>query len=530
MHEDNNRVLWFDVPTGTLKPNFTGDWYTMRKNFGPRLGFTWSPSKLSKTVFRIGGGYYFGPGLGEGQTQPAQNDRPIRTISDVGNPLLSFPANQQAILAGFNINDPNLQFQPRAFLPDYRIPEQILQYSASVQQELPGRAVLTVGYVGSQGRNLFVRSITNKITQVIMNPTSGAGVVIREFSQCNGGACGANVPNGTAVTNRFAEIDVKTSGGTDNYNGFQVMLNRRFAQGFTLGGQYMWSHSIGNSDGSKDSQTSSNNYTFLSERGDNVSDVRHAFNFNALYQIPYGAGKKFGAGGSPIAKAILGDWQVGTVFNTRSGLPIDVLITRPDIVYRNTTTGAISSAPVCSGGNCGMPGAVIQTVPIINVPGGGASRNRRRPDLVPGVDPYLHGVTGSGAVPWLNPAAFAVPQPGTYGNLARNAVRGPGMYQWDLTLSKKFRFQETRNVEFRAECYNLLNHAVFQIPNYAAASGGLARLNDANTSTGTGGLQPGQPYTAGAAGGNFGALTSTVSNQVGAGTNRQFQLAMRVNF
>ena len=104
------------------------------------------------------------------------------------------------------------------------------------------------------------------------------------------------------------------------------------------------------------------------------------------------------------------------------------------------------------------------------------------------------------------------------------------MYQWDLTLSKKFRFQETRNVEFRAECYNLLNHAVFQIPNYAAASGGLARLADANTATGTGGLQPGQPYTPGAAGGNFGALTSTVSNQVGAGTNRQFQMVLRVNF
>jgi hypothetical protein len=99
------------------------------------------------------------------------------------------------------------------------------------------------------------------------------------------------------------------------------------------------------------------------------------------------------------------------------------------------------------------------------------------------------------------------------------------MYQWDLTVSKKFPFQETRNVEFRAECYNLLNHAVFQIPNYAAASGGLARLNDA-----TGGLQPGQPYNANAAGGNFGALTSTVSNQVGAGTNRQFQIVLRVNF
>ena len=150
MHEANDRVLWFDVPTGTLIPNFKGDWYTMRKNIGPRLGFTWAPDRFNgKTVFRIGAGYYFGPGLGEGQTQPPQNDRAQTTISTPGDPLLAFPANQKAILATYNVNNPNLGYQPRAYLPDYRIPENILQYSASVQQELPGHAVLTVGYVGS---------------------------------------------------------------------------------------------------------------------------------------------------------------------------------------------------------------------------------------------------------------------------------------------------------------------------------------------------------------------------------------------
>src|SRR4029077_15193912 len=126
------------------------------------------------------------------------------------------------------------------------------------------------------------------------------------------------------------------------------------------------------------------------------------------------------------------------------------------------------------------------------------------------------GVTGNGFVPWLNPAAFAMPAPGTNGNLARNALRGPGMYQLDLTLSKKFLFKETKNVEFRAECYNILNHAVFQIPGYATVSGGIARLNDA-----TGLIQPGLPYTQAAAGGTFGSLIQAVSNQVAVGTNRR---------
>jgi hypothetical protein len=503
LHEQNDKVLWFDVPTGKLIPNYTADWYTMKTtNFGPRLGFSWSPERFaSKTVFRIGAGYYYGPGLAEGQTQPAQNDRINRTITS--GPLLTFPADTQSILSA-GINDPNLQFQPRAYLPDYRIPEKILQYSASIEQQLPGNAVLTVAYVGSQGRNLFLRGITNRITGVVMNPTTGAGTVVREFS----------VVNGTTVTNRFAEIDTKTSGGNDHYNGLQVLLNRRFSRGLTLGAQYVWGHSIGNSDGSKDARSSSNNYSFSSEYGDNISDVRQSFNLSLLYELPYGTGKKYGSSANPLAKGLIGGWQIGTLFNARTGLPIDVEIARAAIVYRNNTTGAITTSPVVSGG-------VVQTTPVVNVPGGGQSRNVARPDLVAGVDPYLH---DKGWL-YLNPAAFAMPAPGTYGNLGRNALRGPGISQLDLTLSKRFPLRETMNLEFRAECYNVLNSPVYQVPGYATVSGSQVRLADAS-----GVIQPGHPYTAATAGGNYGALTQTVSNTVGSGTNRQFQLALRLNF
>ena len=493
LHESNNKVAWFDIPTGTLIPNYTKDWYTMKTtNFGPRLGFSWSPEKLAnKTVFRVGGGLYYGPGLTEGQTQPASNDRINRTISS--GPLLTYPDTQATFLSNYDINDPNLQFQPRAYLPDYSIPEKIYQYSASIQQQLPSDTVLTVGYVGSQGRNLFLRGITNSITGVVMNPTTGVGSAVREFS----------VVSGTTVTNKFAEIDTKTSGGSDNFNGLQVMLNRRFSRGLTLGSQYMWSHSLGNSNGSKDARTSSNNFTFNSEYGPNISDVRQSINLSALYELPHRATTNL------LDKALLGGWQVGTLFNARAGLPVDVQIVRPDLAYRNIATGAISASPVVTGG-------VVMTTPVVNVPGGGASRNVRRPDVIAGVNPYYV----SNGTFYINPAAFAVPQPGTFGNLGRDALVGPGISQFDLTLSKKFAVAETKNIEFRAECYNVFNSAVF-----AAPGGGQPRLNDA-----TGIIQPGQPYTQSAAGGTFGALTSTVSNQVGSGTNRQFQLALRFNF
>ena len=493
LHEENDKVLWFNVPTGTLIPNYKKDWYQMKTtNFGPRLGLSWSPTALNnKTVLRIGSGYYYGPGLTEGQTQPASNDRINRTITS--GALLTYPVSSQTILANYDVNDPNLQFQPRAYLPDYKIPEKVLQYSASVQQQLPSNAVLTVAYVGSQGRNLFVRGITNRITGVVMNPVTGVGSAVREFS----------VLNGTTVTNRFAEIDTKTSGGNDNFNALQILLNRRFSRGLTIGSQYQWSHSIGNSNGSKDARTSSNNYIFTSEHGDNISDVRQSFNFSALYELP------FGARSSALMKSLVGGWQLGSLFNTRTGLPVDVEIVRPDIVYSNNSTGAITAGPVVTGGT-------IMTTPVVNVPGGGASRNVRRPDLIAGVNPYYQ----NKGVFFINPAAFAVPQPGTFGNLGRDALRGPSNYQLDFTLSKKFAITESKNLEFRAECYNITNSPVFLAP-----GNGTPRLNDA-----TGTVQPGQAYTQSAAGGTFGAVTSTVSNQVGSGTNRQFQLALRLNF
>ena len=244
LHEIHNKVDFFDMTTGKLIPNYTGDWYHMSKdNFGPRLAFTWSPEKFKNaTVFRIGAGYYYGPGQGEDQIQPAVNDRVNRTLTS--GPLLAYPLNPQDIYSNYNINDPNLQFQPRAYAPGYTIPEKILQYSASIQQQLPSNAVLTVAYVGSQGRNLFLRAITNKITGVTMDPATGVATPVREF------------------TNQFAEIDVKTSGGTDHYNALQVSLNRRFSSGLTLGSQYAWSHSIGDTNGSNDARTAANNYSF----------------------------------------------------------------------------------------------------------------------------------------------------------------------------------------------------------------------------------------------------------------------------
>jgi hypothetical protein len=495
LHEVRNKNVVFDMTTGNIYPKFAGDWYSSSNtNFGPRLGLTWSPTATNgQTVIRIGAGVFYGPGQTEDQIQPEANDRTQRTFTQTTSTGYSkvYPINPQTdIYANYNINDPNLGYQPRAYAPNYKIPERVTTYTASIQQQLPGDLQFMVGYVGSVGRNLFLRSITNLITGVTTNPTTGIGSATRQF----GG--------------RFAEIDYKTSGGTDMYNALQTSLQRRFVRGLSLGAQYTWAKELGTSSGSNEATTAQNPYDFRTEYGRGTFDIRNSLNATVLYDLPFGRGKTYSLSG-PM-DLIAGGWQLGGIVNFRSGVPIDVLITRADLAYvgkpGTSVAGQVFSSPVVSSSG------VVQTTAVVNVPGGGNSRNIRRPNVVPGFNPYLK--TGR---QFLNPAAFSTPAPGTFGNSRRNDYSGPNLAQLDMTLSKSFRATERLSFEFRADTYNVLNH-----PNYA--NPGTVRV----TATGTA-PQPGVPFSLTNVG-SFGQLTSTVGNQVGIGANRQVQLALRASF
>jgi hypothetical protein len=484
MREANNWDVRFDINKGTLLPPDANLFTAVKTNFAPRIGIAWSPTKSGKggnTAIRAGFGIFYGPGQLEDQLQPIESDRIITTQSQGS----AFPINIDTVRANFISNPNNRSYQPRAYSPDYKIPERIYQYSFSIQQELPYKMSATAAYVGSQGRNLFLRNWTNKITQVLAN-----GTVIRQFDI---------VQSDGSILRPYAEIDFKTSGGWDSYNAAQLSLARRFSSGLTLNSQYTFAKSFGNTSGSNDALTSGNgnlaDYSY--DQGYNNFDVRHSFNLSAVYTLPFGA-KSGGA-----AKLLGMGWEVGTIVNARSGLPIDLRVTRPDVVY----VDALGLVYASSGAG---------RTAIINTPGGGSSRNVRRPDIIPGVDPFLH----VGGTFFLNPAAFTIPKPGTLGNLMRNALHGPNFRQVDFVVHKKFPITENQNIEFRAEIFNLLNQANFSNP--------VATLPNA-LGTGTNQIQPGQPFTSAAAG-TFGTITQTVERTVGLGTQRQIQFALRFNF
>jgi hypothetical protein len=491
MREARNLFTYFDMTTGTLDTNPNRQWYSSSKlNFGPRLSLAWSPARLNgNTVLRIGSGYYYGPGQTEDQVQMIDSDRV--TVTPTSN--IAFPMDSRAIVAGFDVNTMK-NFQPRAYAPGYTIPEKVLSYTASLQQKLPADTVLTVAYVGSQGRNLFLRSWTNLMTGVTMD-AKGAGVPVLQFGD------------------RFAQIDYKTSGGSDHYDSMQTTVNRRFSKGLTVGSQWTWGHSLGTTGGSNEAQTTVNPLNFGMDRGNNAFDVRHSFNATALYEIPFGAGRRYMQNAPKSINALMGGWELGGVLNARSGLPIDITMVRNDVVYQINSTGEIVGSPIVDGsGN-------ILTTPIVNNPYGGAFRSNRRPDVVAGVNPFLTN-PADGRV-YLNPAAFSMPAPGSFGNLGRWALHGPGLSQFDLTLHKRLDVTERVNFEFRAEVYNILNHTNFSNP--------VSRFNDA-LGVGTNKLQPGQAFSYATGGSTFGMATSTVTRDVGLGASRQMQLSLRVNF
>lgn len=492
LREANDLDVLFDVNDGILKPASDPFFHSKKSNFQPRVSMTWAPG-AGRTVVRGGYALVVGPGQTEDQIQPIESDRISSTLSSG-----AYPLDIAATRANFINNPNNRVFQPRAYADEYTVPERIHQYSVSVQRELPGRFVATVGYVGSQGRNLFLRSVTNQIVEVRTNPNPASNaIVIREFDIVN--------PDGT-ILRPYAEIDYKTSGGHDNYNGLQTQLVRRFNSGITMNMQYTLGRSFGNTAGSNEALTAANNARdiddFDYDLGYNTFDVRHTFNLSALFSLPFGRGHKYGTGWKGATQALLGGWEVGAIVNARSGLPVQVQVVRPDVVY------------IDGAGNVFGSPAAGRTA-VINTPGGGNSRNVRRPNIVPGVSPYLKDGTQ-----WLNPAAFSTPAPGEFGNMQRGSIRGPNFKQMDLLVSKRVDVRSSSSFEFRIEVFNLFN-----VTNFANPPATLPNV----LGTGTNQLQPDQPYTAAAAG-TFGKVTSTVGRTVGLGTSRQVQFAIRLNF
>ena len=414
-------------------------------NVSPRLSAVYQLT--DKTAIRAGYGHFYGPGQFEDRIQPIENFIERRRVqsTDIPNNGLAYPVDPATYRNLLSV---------RGYTHS-RPDEYNVQYGASVSQELPGYINLTVGYTGSKGRDMFLRGVANTFNNTTrVRPVPAVGQVDYKTSGCIDGL----VINGNPISGC----------GEANYDAFQLNVSRRFHAGLTGGFQYQYSRNKGTTQGSNEAVTASNTFNYNEEFGTNAADIPHTFNGSLIYALPF---EGFWAGG----------WRVGGIVNARSGVPINVTINRPDTL----TIG----------------GATVTNIP------GGNTRGTQRPDLVPGVNPYL-----KQGVRWLNPAAFAAPLPGTFGNLPRNFLRGPSFWQADLMVSKEFRFAQTQGIQIRAEVFNITNRLNYESPAAVLPAGTV-----------------GQPFTDAVAG-TFGYMLGPLNRAVGLGTARQTQISLRYLF
>ncbi len=221
------------------------------------------------------------------------------------------------------------------------------------------------------------------------------------------------LPGNTALANpNLANTTTWFSEGLSSYNALELDANRRFSHGLQIRGVYTFSKSL--DDGTAwNSSVGANAPGFVMypldpklDWGPSTSDVRHLASVNGSYQLPHG-------------------WTLGAIASLQSGFPFT-----PQLGYNPT--------------------------------GNGDSRNPVRPSWNPA---FTGSVIEGGPVQYFNPAAFLAPPNGTYGNVGRDVLTGPGLTQLDASLLKTLALSDKARLQFRAEFFNVLNHTNFATPN-----------------------------------------------------------------
>ncbi|MBZ5554826.1 MAG: carboxypeptidase-like regulatory domain-containing protein [Acidobacteriia bacterium] len=468
---------------GDAGVNASGSTYF--KDFGPRFGFAWSPNwgwlsgGAGKMSIRGGFGLYFNRSLEE-QTLQFLADPPFGLSSPgastvaggTGSPGFANPFCDVAgrgcvpnqfpfggIAPGTRVDFASLSPFFALFQDPKTRPAYSQNFNLTVERQLPADMILSIGYVGALARhNVLIRSLSPGLNQAgcAANPS-----------------CVANRVNQGFVFPQNFPFDINVLGtvpwntetvGNSNYNALQVSLNKHFSHGMQFLASYTWSHAMDNASGFEDSGFGGGGFgQFGSARGTNP------FNLNAGYgNSAYDASQRFVFSYTyelPFAhlmghNRLTDGWKITGITTFQSGLALDVV----DGGFRSLSCwqfdfGVCADAP-------NSTGPVQFTDP-------------RTASFVNGIK----GGTTSRTNYWFNPNTFALEPFGTFGNVGRNNLSAPGVYNFDFALFKDTKITESTKVELRFEFYNFFNHTQFNAP-------GTTDVNSSNFGRITSAAQP----------------------------------------
>jgi hypothetical protein len=311
---------------------------------------------------------------------------------------------------------------PSNVQPDIATPT-VLAWTFKVEQQIAPSTSLTIGYVGSHGYH-----------QILSEDQNTPATVVCPSPSCPASLATGTVfyPSTTKTNPKVANTTSWVSQGISSYNGLEVDIRRQLSHGLQLRGVYTFASNL--DDGSAwNTSVSANTPAFVMypgnpglDYGPAATNIRHAGAINGTWELPHGPL------GNPFAKQLVDGWSLSGIATLQSGFPLS-----PQLGYNPT--------------------------------GNGDTRNPVRPNLAPDFHGPLYGKT---VKQWFNPAAFTAPYPGTFGDVGRDTLTGPGLSELDFALAKSTTIHERLRAQFRAEFFNVLNHANFTTPNPVVYSSG----------------------------------------------------------
>jgi hypothetical protein len=405
----------------SASPKLGGAYFnTNAKNFAPRLAVAWDPGGTGRSPIRAGWGIYdvlpF-PYLMENRT----NSFPFFEEGTVNSPAASaFPSGGLALITPSSLRASYVEQNPaRAYL---------MEWNVTMQRQLGAASALTFGYVGSHGRNLprSIEDADQVPPSLVTRSPTGVLLFPTDPSLRNGGPIQRINPN-------FSRIAATVWDDFSDYRALVMDLSRRFSHGLFFKAAYTWSRSIDAGSNTfsdnESTNTSGSAYAFFPDlqRGPSDFDIAHRVVISYSWSIP-APGSLSGA-----SRALLAGWDLGGIFTAQTGPPFTVTLQTDqartgDSRVRSTSGGQrpnYNPAPGCS----------------VNAINPGDPRN------------------------YIKTECFSFPALGQLGNLGRNTLRGPGLNEFDASLTKSWPLRHDRTrLQFRFEAFNLFNTANLQAP------------------------------------------------------------------
>jgi Carboxypeptidase regulatory-like domain len=320
---------------------------------------------------------------------------------------------------------------PSNVQPDIVTPT-VLAWTFKIEQQIAPATSLTIGYVGSHGYHQILSEDQNTPATVTC-PAAACPSVL--------GPGTIFYPTTTKANPNVANTTSWISEGVSNYNGLEVDVRRQLSHGLQLRGVYTFASNL--DDGSAwNTSVSANTPAFVMypgnpglDYGPAATNIRHAAAINGTWELPF----SHGLAAIPAARPLVEGWSLSVIATLQSGFPFS-----PQLGYNPT--------------------------------GNGDTRNPVRPNRASAFNGPLYPKT---VKQWFNPAALTAPYPGTFGNLGRDTLTGPGLSELDLALAKSTTIHERLRAQFRAEFFNVLNHSNFTTPNPVVFSSGPTKTSTA---------------------------------------------------